>query len=93
MPLTGSFMYLVILIIRASLVAQLVKNLLAMQETACNVGDLHLIPGSGRSSGEGNGNPLQDSCLRSPMDRGSWQATVQVTKSWIRLKQLSMHAY
>ena len=34
------------------------------------------IPGSGRSAGEGNGNPLQDSCLENPMDRGAWQATV-----------------
>ena len=77
MPLTGSFMYLVILIIRASLVAQLVKNLLAMQETACNVGDLHLIPGSGRSSGEGNGNPLQYSCLENPVDGGAWYGSLQ----------------
>ena len=37
--------------------------------SACNVGDLGLIPGSGRSSEEGNGNPLQDSCLENPMDR------------------------
>ena len=39
-----------------------------------NVGDADSIPGSGRSLGEGNGNPLQDSCLRNPMDRGAWQA-------------------
>ena len=44
--------------------------------SACNAGDLGLIPGSGRSAGEGNGNPLQDSCLENPMDRGAWQATV-----------------
>ena len=44
--------------------------------SACNVGDLDLIPGSGRSPGEGNGNPLQYSCLENPMDRGAWQATV-----------------
>ena len=37
-----------------------------------NVGDLGSIPGSGRSSGEGNGNPLQYSCLENPMDRGAW---------------------
>ena len=49
----------------------------------CNVGDLGSIPGSGRSPGEGNGNPLQYSCLENPMDRGSWWATVhRVTKSW-----------
>ena len=51
------------------------------QESACNVGDLGLIPGSGRSRGEGNGNPFQYSCLRNPMDRGAWQ----VTRSWIQL--------
>ena len=47
-----------------------------------NAGDLGLIPGSGRSSGEGNGNPLQYSCLENPMDGGAWQATVRgVAKS------------
>ena len=40
--------------------------------SACNVGDLGSIPGSGRSPGEGNGNPLQYSCLENPMDRGAW---------------------
>ena len=45
------------------------------------VGEPGLIPGSGRSSGEGNGNPLQCSCLGNPMDRGAWQAAVYgVTK-------------
>ena len=56
------------------------------KESACNPGDLSLIPGPGRSPGEGNGNPLQDSCLEKSMDRGVWQATVcGVTKSWTRL--------
>ena len=40
--------------------------------SACNVGDLGLIPGSGRSPGEGNGNPLQHSCLENPMDGEAW---------------------
>ena len=40
--------------------------------SACNAGDLGSIPGSGRSSGEGNGNPLQYSCLENPMDREAW---------------------
>ena len=44
-------------------------------ESACNVGDLGLIPGSGSSPGEGNGNPLQYSCLENSMDRGAWWAT------------------
>ena len=46
------------------------------KESACNVGDPGLIPGSGRSPGEGNGNPLRYSCLENSMDRGAWQATV-----------------
>ena len=46
------------------------------KESACNAGDLCLIPGLGRSPGEGNGNPLQYSWLENPMDRGAWQVTV-----------------
>ena len=46
------------------------------KESACNAGDRGLIPGLGRSPGEGNGNPLQYSCLENPMDRGAWQASV-----------------
>ena len=53
-------------IIRASLVAQTVKRLSAMQETWGS------IPGLGRSPGEGNGSPLQYSCLENPMDHGAW---------------------
>ena len=49
---------------------------LVSEESACNAGDPGLIPGLGRSSGEGNGNPLQYSHLENPMDRGAWQATV-----------------
>ena len=61
----------------ASLVAQTVKHLSAMRE----------IPGSGRSPGEGNGNPLQYSCLENFMDGGAWWATIHgVAKS---RKQLS----
>ena len=46
------------------------------KESACNAGDLGSIPGLGRSLGEGNGNPLQCSCLENPMDRRAWWATV-----------------
>ena len=49
------------------------------KEFSCNVGDIGdegSIPGSGRSPGEGNGNPLQDSCLGNPMERGAWRATI-----------------
>ena len=46
------------------------------KESACNAGDLGLIPGSGRSPGGGNGNSLQYSCLKNPMDRGAWRAIV-----------------
>ena len=53
------------------------------KESACNAGDPDLIPGSGRSPGEGNGNPLQYSCLENPMDKEAWQATVHgVAKNW-----------
>ena len=53
------------------------------KESACSAGDPGLIPGSGRSPGEGNGNPLQYSCLENPMDSGAWWAIVQgVPKSW-----------
>ena len=53
------------------------------KEYACNAGDLGLIPRLGRSLGEGNGYPLQHSCLENSMDRGAWQATVHgLTKSW-----------
>ena len=45
-------------------------------ESACNAGDLGSIPGLGRSTGEGNGYPLQYSCLENPMDRGAWRTTV-----------------
>ena len=46
------------------------------KESVCNAGDPGSIPGSGRSPGEENGNPLQYSCLENPMDRGGWRATV-----------------
>ena len=46
------------------------------KESACSAGDLGLILGLGNSPGEGNGNPLQYSCLESPMDRGAWRAAV-----------------
>jgi len=46
------------------------------KEPTCNAGDVGCIPGSGRSLGEGNGNPLHDSCLGNPMDRRAWRATV-----------------
>ena len=52
---------------------------LSGKESACNAGDIRdvgSIPGSGRSPGEGNGNPLQYSCQENPMDREAWQATV-----------------
>ena len=48
-----------------------------------NTGDADSIPGSGRFPGEGNGNPLQYSCLKNPMERGAWWTTVHgVAKSW-----------
>ena len=46
------------------------------KKSACNAGDLGSIPGSGGYPGEGNGNPLQYSCLENPIDRGAWRDTV-----------------
>ena len=58
--------------------------------SACNVGHLGSIPGSGRSTGEGNGNPLQYSCLENPKDGAAWWATVHgVTKSRTRLSDFA----
>ena len=58
------------------------------KQSACNVGDKGSIPGSGRSPEEGNGNPLQYSCLENFMDRGSWQATVDgipKSQTWLTI--------
>ena len=55
------------------------------KESACNAGDLGLIPGSGRSPREGHGYPLQYSCLENPVDRGALQATVHGVASRTRL--------
>ena len=61
-----------------------------VKESACNARDLGLIPGLGRFPGEGNGNPLQYSCLENPMDAGAWWATVHgVSKSWTRLSDFT----
>ena len=71
----------------ASQVALVAKN------PPANTGDLEIrvqSMGGGRSSGGGRGNPLQYSCLESPMDRGAWWATVhRVAKSWTRLSHLA----
>ena len=76
----GIFLYYIILQLKgASQVALVVKN------PPDNAGARHtgLIPGLGRSPGGGHGNPLQDSCLKNPMDIVAWQAMVHmVTKSW-----------
>ena len=62
------------------------------KESAYSAGHLSSIPESGRSPGEGNGNPLQHSCLENPMDRGAWRAVVHgVTKSWKRLSNEHFH--
>ena len=72
-------------------VAVVVRNLPA---NAGDMRDAGSIPGSGRSSGEGNGSLIQYSCLENSMDKGAWWATVHsVAKSWTQLKQLSTHTY
>ena len=64
------------------------------EESAYNARDLGLISGLGRSSGEGNGYPLQYSCLESSMDGGAWQGTVHsVTKSWTWLRDNTFTLY
>ena len=64
------------------------------KESACNVRDLGLILGLGRSPGKGNGSPLQYSCLENPMDRQAWQATVyEVTKSQTQLSNTHTHTH
>ena len=61
------------------------------KESACTVGDPGLIPGLGRSPGEGNGNPLQYSCLENPVDGEAWWATVhRVSKSWRWLSDFTL---
>ena len=71
----------------ASQVVVVVKNLSAI---AGDTRDVTLIPGSGRSPGEGNGNPLQYFCLENPMDKGVWCATVyRVAKSWTQLTEMT----
>ena len=72
--------------LRDSLVAQGFPGGSEVKVSACNAGDLGSIPGSGRSTGEENGNPLQYSFLENPTERGAWQATVHgVAKSQTRL--------
>ena len=69
---------------RASQVALVVKNPPASEG---DTGDVSLIPGSGSSPGGGHGNPLYDSCLENPMDRGAWWASVhRFTQSQTQLK-------
>ena len=64
------------------------------KESACNAGDQDLIPGWGRSHREGNGYPLQYSCLEDSMDKGAWRATVHgVTKSWTRLSDFHFSSF
>ena len=63
---------------------------LVLKNTSANARDTSPIPGSRRSPAEGNGNPLQYSCLENAMDREAWWAIVdEVTKGWIQLKWLS----
>ena len=68
-----------------------------VKNPTANAGDIRdtgSIPGLGRISGGGNGNPIQYSCLENPMDRGAWWAMVhRIAKSWTQLKQFSTHTH
>ena len=71
-----------------SQVALVVKN------PPANVGSMGSIPGCGRSTGLGHGNPPQDSCLGNPTDRRVWRATFhRVAECWTQLKQLGTHTH
>jgi len=64
------------------------------KESVCSAEDLDLIPGLGRSPGEGNGNPLQYSCLENPVDGRAWQAIVHGVKNrWTRLSETLCKTY
>ena len=60
------------------------------KESACNAGDTGSIPGLGKSSGEGNGYPLQYSCLENPVDRGAWQVAVHRVSELDTTEQLTL---
>ena len=61
------------------------------KESACNAGDPGSVPESGRSPGEGNGYPLQYSCLENSMDRGAWQAIVHGVKKALDMVEQLTH--
>ena len=64
---------------------------LSDKDSTCQAGDLGSVPGLGRSAGEGNGNPLQYSCLGNTMDRGVWQAIVHGLTESNMTEQLNHH--
>ena len=76
------------MLILASQVALVVKNLPVKEADLRDVG---LLPGLERSSGEGNGNPLQYSCLQDPMDRGAWRATIYGIAKLDTTEQLTLY--
>ena len=65
-----------------------------VKASACHAEDLSSVPGLGRDPGEGNGNPVQYSCLENPMDRGAWWVTVHgVANSRTRLSDFTSHLH
>ena len=89
---SSSILLLILLVVVLKLASQVGQQTKNLPANAGDTGDAFSIPGSGRSPGEGNGNPLQYSRLGNPMDRGGWQAAVCRVTELDMTERLSVHA-